>query len=143
MDYTIRRVDGRGVYQGETSTVGAADGCPPGWVRAPIPENYVGHYAILTDGYWTYVTDLPPEPPSPVPERLSMLQATLALIHFGAYEAVDAAIKGSSDPVLKAYWEKSTEGFERYHPAILLVQAWMGWDDQTIDDMFRFGATCK
>ncbi|ALF01680.1 hypothetical protein CPT_Percy46 [Caulobacter phage Percy] len=141
-DYTICLVDDAGVFQGSVRTIGEADGCPPGWVRAPVPEHYPGYYAVLSSTGWTHVP-VAPVAPLPVPERISMLQATLALMHFGAYDAVDQAIRNSGDAVLMAYWTRSTEGFERYHPAILMVQAWMGWEDQTMDDMFRFAATCN
>lgn len=130
-----------GAFSGDILEVDDAALWTEDYVTVPPPPTGAGEYAVYSNGLWKVVTELP-VPEVPVPPRISMLQATLALMHFGVYEAVDAAIRNSGDPVLLAYWTRSTEGFERHHPAILLVQAWMGWEDESMDEMFRFAATC-
>jgi hypothetical protein len=141
-DTTICLTDTAGNYLGQHAIIDEAAGCPPGWVRAPVPEDLTGITPVYREGVWEYVVN-PEAPPLPVPERISMLQAALALKYLGVYSELNEAIMASGDDTLILYWTRSTEGFERHHPSIEMVRAWRGWTSDEMDDMFRLAATMR
>jgi len=55
---------------------------------APANEQALGHYTLAGDGTWTEL----PEPPEPVPARVTMRQARLALLAAGLLDDIDTVI---------------------------------------------------
>jgi len=79
----------------------------------------------------------------PVPLKVSMRQARLALLNQNLLSSVDAAIASLVDPQksqVQIEWEYSQE-VERGRPFVLLLGGALGLDDSQLDDLFRLAAT--
>lgn len=70
MTVTICALDANGYFTGASREIGPADGCPVGWVRAPVPELSEGEFARWTGGAWEVGVTAPP-PPAP-PAQVAM-----------------------------------------------------------------------
>jgi hypothetical protein len=75
---------------------------------------------------------------APVPARVTMRQARLALLNAGKLAAVDTAINALPSPEkeqLQIYWEYSTN-IERNSPRVAAISAAIGLDNTAIDNLF-------
>lgn len=83
----------------------------------------------------------PPEPdPNPVPQIVSRFQARAVLMLAGKLEAVQAAVDGSDDPLVKLAWSEAVE-FNRQSPTIAALAGAIGLTEAEVDDLFRQAAT--
>jgi hypothetical protein len=74
----------------------------------------------------------------PVPARVTMRQARLALLNAGKLAAVDTAINALSSPEkeqMQIYWNYSTN-IERSSPRVAAISAAIGLDSAAIDTLF-------
>ena len=98
----------------------------------------------LVDGVWQERWTLVDAPPPPVPDRVTMRQARLALLGAGLLDAVEPALAAIPDPVQRQgaeiTWEYSTE-VQRNNPLITALAAGLGLYDTDIDNLFRTAAT--
>lgn len=78
------------------------------------------------------------EGPDPVPQRVSRLQARLALLDAGLLADVETALSGA-DVVTQMAWAEAVE-FRRNSPTVESIAAELGLTDGQIDDLFRYAA---
>lgn len=83
---------------------------------------------------WTVV----PAPVPPVPAAVSMVAARLALSAAGLSDRVDAAVAAIGADAMIA-WEYATV-IDRESPMLMAIAAALGWDDATVDGLFRAAA---
>lgn len=79
----------------------------------------------------------------PVPLRVSMRQARLALLDQGLLSNVDAAIASLAEPQksqVQIEWEYS-QTVVRDRPFVALLGGALGLDDSQLDDLFRLAET--
>lgn len=88
---------------------------------------------------WTWSEDggfAPPEdPPASVPEKVSRLQARLALMGAGLLQSVEDHIAASDDPVLQMAWAEATE-WRRDSPTIAAIAAALSLSEDQVDELF-------
>lgn len=87
---------------------------------------------------WTGQAFTPSLNITPVPARVTMRQARLALLNAGKLASVDMAINALSSPEkeqLQIYWEYSTN-IERTSPRVAAIGAAIGLDNAAIDNLF-------
>lgn len=88
---------------------------------------------------WTWTEDAgfapPQDPPSAVPEKVSRLQARLALLGAGLLQMVEDHISASGDPVLQMAWAEATE-WRRDSPTIAAIAAALSLSEDQVDDLF-------
>lgn len=82
-------------------------------------------------------------PPSPQDRRAAMtvsrFQARAALRVAGLFDAAEAAIAASADPILIEAWASASE-FRRTSPSIAAMGAALGLTDEQVDDLFDAAA---
>lgn len=79
----------------------------------------------------------------PVPFKVSMRQARLALLDHGLLSNVDTAIASLAEPQksqVQIEWEYSQE-VERERPFVALLGGALGLDDSQLDSLFRLAET--
>jgi hypothetical protein len=82
----------------------------------------------------------PADPISPViPQSVTPLQATRALLQAGFLDAVEAAV-AAADRETQLAWAKAT-AFERNSPFVLGMKTVLGWTDEQVDSLFILAAT--
>jgi len=79
-----------------------------------------------------------PQPPEPVPQRVSALQARRALLAADMLDQVNAAIARQPRAV-QITWEYATEIY-REDPMLIEVAQAIGLTTNTLDDLFRAAA---
>lgn len=88
---------------------------------------------------WTWTEGAgfaPPEdPPAIVPEKVSRLQARLALMSAGLLQSVEDYISSSGDPVLQMVWAEATE-WRRDSPMIAAIGAALSLSEDQVDELF-------
>jgi hypothetical protein len=73
--------------------------------------------------------------PSPaIPQSVTPLQATRALLQAGFLDAVEVAV-AAADRETQLAWAKAT-AFERNSPFVLDMKAVLGWTDEQVDQLF-------
>jgi hypothetical protein len=85
----------------------------------------------------------PPPEPEPVPERVTMRQARLALLRQGLLSQIEDALSQLSEPDKTAAtieWEYS-QTVERSKPFVQMLIPILGLTDSQADDLFRLAAT--
>ena len=70
---------------------------------------------------------------------VSRFQARAALRQAGLFDAANAAISASEDPILAEAWA-SASVFSRQSPAIAAMASALGLTDDEVDDLFRAAA---
>jgi hypothetical protein len=97
----------------------------------------------LVDGVWQERWTLVDVPPPPVPGRVTMRQARLALLGIGLLDAVEPALAAIADPVerraAEITWEYSIE-VQRSNPLISALAAGLGLTEADLDNLFRSAA---
>ncbi len=112
----------------------------------PAQEGMIAERAMpdQVDGVWHERWVLVPAPPVPVPERVDMAQARLALFQAGLLSQVDAAIDAIPDPTqretARIEWEYRTT-VRRDSQLVAGLGASLGLTDEQIDDLFRLADT--
>lgn len=98
----------------------------------------------LVDGVWYERWTLVDAPPPPVPDRVTMRQARLALLGAGLLDAVEPALASIPDPVQRQgaeiTWEYSTE-VQRNNALIGALASGLGLSSADVDNLFRVAAT--
>jgi len=120
-----------GSYTIEGMTIPAAEGNRH--YRAMLVEIDAGEAEILP-----YV-----EPPTPIPQVVTMRQARLALLSQGLLSSVESAIDTLEDPPkseVRIEWEYS-QTVERDRPFVTLLGNALGLDKAGLDDLFTLAAT--
>ena len=95
------------------------------------PDSNIDYLAWLAKGN-TPEPDVPP--PTPVPTKITMRQARLALFHAGLLTQVNAAIAQATDDV-KIEWEYAQE-IERNWPTLVNLTAFVGLTSEQVDELF-------
>lgn len=87
---------------------------------------------------WTGQVFTPSENIIPIPARVTMRQARLALLNAGKLAAVDTAINALPSPEkeqMQIYWGYSNV-IERTSPRVAAIGAALGLDNAAIDNLF-------
>lgn len=90
---------------------------------------------------WTWTAEVglaPPEevePPPVVPERVSRLQARLALLGAGLLQNVEDYVAASDDIVLRMVWAEATE-WHRGSPMIATIASALSLSESQVDNLF-------
>jgi len=103
------------------------------------------HYRLLLVEVENGETEILPyvEPPTPIPQVVTMRQARLALLSQGLLSGVDAAIDALEDPIkseARIEWEYS-QTVERSRPFVTLLGIALGLDEAGLDNLFTLAAT--
>ena len=77
---------------------------------------------------------------TPVPSKVSMRQARLALLELDLLEIVKDAIEQGSDEVLKIEWEYATE-VDRNWDNLIALTTTLGLTSTEVDNLFRLALT--
>jgi hypothetical protein len=104
------------------------------------PENYSEHTYPVSGWYWFDTLDqaLDNLPRTDGDLAVSPLQLCAALVHFGLYDQVKAAV-AQADPFTQLAWEKAIM-FKRNSPTLLSFAAQLGISDSEIDAIFAYAA---
>ncbi len=135
------------ITDGRVSNVVEAEELPEGYVQ--IPEDspaWIG---------WGYANDkfsYPLPPLRPVPEFVTIRQATLALLYAGLLDDVEAAFVAAieaAEPNSQALidaraaqveWKTSSFVY-RYKSLVVVMSGTLGLGDAQLDNLFRFAST--
>jgi len=103
------------------------------------------HYILLLDELEKGEAEILPyvEPPTPIPQVVTMRQARLALLSQGLLSSVESAIDTLEDPPkseVRIEWEYS-QTVERDRPFVTLLGNALGLDKAGLDDLFTLAAT--
>jgi hypothetical protein len=91
-------------------------------------------------GQWRQTWVQEPIPPTPIPEQVTRLQARLALIEAGLWDAVTAYFNDPArTPVDLAFWEDA-QTWRRDDPVIAAAGAALGLTAEQIDALFTDAA---
>jgi hypothetical protein len=116
---------------GVTGTVEAAD----------LPADFAPHLYQWVDGALDRLPD-PPPPPAPVPDKVTNFQARAALIAAGLFDAVDAAVRASDDPIALQAWDYANE-VTRNGALVNGLASGLGLTAEQLDDLFRAAAVIE
>lgn len=94
------------------------------------------------DGAWVELT--PPQPAVLVPEKVSRLQAKMALALTGQLAAIEAAVvdaaSGQEGELALLYWNDASD-FHRQHYLVQSITAGLGMTTEQVDQLFINAAT--
>jgi hypothetical protein len=117
----------------------ATDVAPPEETEG-LRANWTGEEWVLRE----YVAPPPlPSPVAPVPQTVTMRQARLALLSYGALDDVEAAINAMPEPdrtPARIEWDYSNE-VQRYKGLVENVGSAIGLTPEATDELFRLAAT--
>ena len=101
-------------------------------------ENHNEHTYPVNGWYWFDTLDqaLDNLPRTGEDQTVSPLQMCAALVHFGMYEQVKAAV-AQSDPFTQLAWEKAVM-FKRNSPTLLSFAQQLGITENEIDSIFDY-----
>lgn len=91
---------------------------------------------------WTWTEEggfTPPEAvdlPAVIPEKVSRLQARVALLNAGMLQSVEDYIAASGDAMLQLVWAEATE-WRRDSPTIAAIAAALELTEDQVDALFR------
>lgn len=99
-----------------------------GWVRAPEYPEYdtATHKPVWGTTDWVIVPI--------VPQKVSRMQAKLALDEAGMLDAVETFM-ASAPPRVRIYWTEVSE-LHRNHPVLLEATTALGMTSQQVDELF-------
>jgi len=101
-----------------------------------LPEDFAPERFIWRNGQ--LMRREMPQPPEPVPQRITALQARRALLAADMLDQVEAAIARQPRAV-QITWEYATE-IHRDDPMLIEVAQAIGLTTNTLDDLFRAAA---
>jgi hypothetical protein len=111
------------------------------------PDQTATHYYIpgpdeeYQPGQWRQTWVQQPIPPAPIPTQVTRLQARLALIEAGLWDAVTSYFNDPSRTAEElAFWEDA-QVWERENPIIAAAGTTLGLTDAQIDALFTDAAT--
>lgn len=100
-----------------------------------LPFSAIGEYTISDDDL---LATVPPAPPEPVPEAVTMRQARLALLGAGLLDSVNtaiAAMTGTAGAAARIEWEYSKE-VQRNKELVQALGPALGLSDAQLDALF-------
>lgn len=89
---------------------------------------------VWTNGAWVEATPAPV-----VPQSVTPLQATRALLQAGFLDSVETAVAAAGRETQLA-WAKAT-AFDRNSPFVLGMKIILGWTDEQVDSLFILAAS--
>jgi hypothetical protein len=108
-----------------------------------LPADFdLGKYTINVSNVFAAVTP-PPAPPTPVPDKVTRLQARLALLNAGKWMLIQPAIDNMTDPqksIAQAYFDDAPY-WSRNDSFTLQLGAAIGLSDADMDSLFIQAAT--
>jgi hypothetical protein len=138
MRVTICEIDELRVFTGNYHDIEHEAAAPKGWVFAEPPALSSGEVAYWGGSGWVHCAT-PPEPITPVPEKITTLQAELQLIEDGLVQAVNDAIDALPEPErskASAKWHNSRYIYREDTLVDQLLMGGVGCTKQQVDNMF-------